>query len=92
MDAHLQSSDEHEVSVSFKEADIGMLYIIQHELHKSTDVEFAGVIVKHPLTNECWMRVLSKSDPHQNIAEAADEAIRTVGEIRDAMHTDIRIP
>lgn len=77
--------------MSFKESDIATLYIIQHELLKNLDVEFAGVIVKHPLTNECWMRVVSKTDPNQNLADAVDSAVRTVDEMRDTLNTDIRV-
>ncbi len=85
------SPGEHEVGLSFKESDIATLYIIQHELLKNPDVEFAGVIVKHPLTNECWMRVVSKTDPNQNLADAVDSAVRTVDEMRDTLNTDIRV-
>ena len=45
------------------ETDIGILYIIQHELLQDSNIDFAGVIVKHPLTNECWMRINSSSKP-----------------------------
>lgn len=77
--------------MSFKESDIATLYIIQHELLKNPDVEFAGVIVKHPLTNECWMRVVSKTDPNRNLADAVDNAVRMVEEMRDTLNTDIRV-
>lgn len=79
------------MGLSFKESDIATLYIIQHELLKNLDVEFAGVIVKHPLTNECWMRVVSKTDPNQNLADAVDSAVRIVDEMRDTLNTDIRV-
>ena len=69
MEAQVLDSTDSEIGLSFMETDIATLYIIQHELLKNPDVEFAGVIVKHPLTNECRMRVSSKSDPAQNIAD-----------------------
>ena len=37
------------------------------------------------------MRVTSKSDPAQNVAEAAEAAIRTANEMRDALNTDVRV-
>ena len=55
------NSDAKEASLAIKDADIGALYIIQHELLKDKNTDFAGVIIKHPLTNEIWMRVNSKS-------------------------------
>jgi len=53
MDAQVISSEAKEMTISITETDIGILYIIQHELLKASNVNFAGVIVKHPLTNEC---------------------------------------
>ncbi len=63
MNAQVISSEPKEISLSITETDIGILYIIQHELLKASSTDFAGVIVKHPLTNECWMRVNSSSKP-----------------------------
>ena len=48
------------------------LYIIQHELLKDKNTDFAGVIIKHPLTNEIWMRVNSKSNPMSQISAAVE--------------------
>lgn len=91
MDARLISSASNEVGLSIHDADIGTLHIIQHELLKNPDVEFAGVILKHPLTNEYWMRVTSKSDPLQNIREAIDAAAGSVNDMKDALGTDILV-
>ena len=91
MKTQVLDSSDHEIGLAFTETDIATLYIVQHELLKNPDVEFAGVIVKHPLTNECQMRVTSKSDPAQNVAEAAEAAIRTANEMRDALNTDVRV-
>lgn len=85
------SSTANEVGLSFKDVDIATLYIIQHELQKNPDVEFVGVILKHPLTNECWMRVTSKSDPKQNIRDAADAAIISANEMKDIMAMDVLV-
>lgn len=85
------SSTANEVGLSFKDVDIATLYIIQHELQKNPDVEFVGVILKHPLTNECWMRVTSKSDPKQNIRDAVDAAIISSNEMKDAMAMDVLV-
>lgn len=91
MKTQVLDSADHEIGLAFMETDIATLYIVQHELLKNPDVEFAGVIVKHPLTNECQMRVTSKSDPAQNIAEATEVAIQTANEMRDALNTDVRV-
>ena len=67
MNAQVITSETKEISLSITETDIGILYIIQHELLKASNVDFAGVIVKHPLTNECWMRINSSSKPLEEI-------------------------
>lgn len=92
MKAKVIDSGENGVNISFNETDVATLYIIQHELLKNSDVDLAGVIVKHPLTSECWMSVNSKSDPYRNIADATDTAIGVAEEIKAALSTDIRIP
>ena len=63
MHAQVVSSAPKEINLSIKDTDVGILYIIQHELLKTSNVDFAGVIIKHPLTNECWMKVNSKNKP-----------------------------
>jgi len=72
------------------DADIGALYIIQHELLKNENTEFAGVIIKHPLTNEIWMRVNSKSSPMSQISTAADTAIAEVANLQKLINSKIK--
>ncbi len=60
-------SSTKETSISLKGSDIGTLYIVQHELLKDQQVDFAGVILRHPLTNEYWMRVNAKGSPIKEI-------------------------
>jgi len=76
MNAQVISSEAKEISISVTETDIGVLYIIQHELLKASNVDFAGVIVKHPLTNECWMRINSSTKPLTEVKKSADSAIK----------------
>ena len=68
-----------------------MLYIIQHELLKNTNIDFAGVILKHPLTNECWIRVNStKENPMRDIIKATDLAIESVNELKKFLIQKLR--
>ncbi|MDC0155387.1 hypothetical protein OAI83_03450, partial [Nitrosopumilus sp.] len=76
MNAQVISSKPKEISISVTETDIGVLYIIQHELLKASNVDFAGVIVKHPLTNECWMRINSSTKPLSEVKKSAESAIK----------------
>ena len=83
MDAQVISSEAKEMTISITETDIGILYIIQHELLKASNVDFAGVIVKHPLTNECWMRISSSSKPLTEVKKSAESAIKMADEFKE---------
>ena len=82
MDVELINSNSNEANVSIKDGDIGILYLIQHELLKNKDIDFAGVIMKHPSTNEIWMRVNSKKNVISQISISADSAIDTVNDLK----------
>ena len=72
---------KNEAKLSIKDGDIGVLYIIQHELLKLQSTEFAGVITRHPLTNEIWMRVNS-TNPLKDISQATNTAIESIKDIK----------
>ena len=44
MNVELVNSNSKEANVSIKDGDIGTMYIIQHELLKNKEIDFAGVI------------------------------------------------
>lgn len=85
------SSEPKEISLSITETDIGILYIIQHELLKASNIDFAGVIVKHPLTNECWMRINSSTKPLGEIKKATDSAIKMAEEFKQLFNSKIQV-
>ena len=92
MDAQITDSSQKEVNLSVTNSDIGMLYIVQHELLKEKNVDFAGLILKHPLTNECWMRVnSSKGNPLKEIVNATNSAINSVNELKKLFNSKIKI-
>ncbi|MBL7001153.1 MAG: hypothetical protein ISR80_00095 [Nitrosopumilus sp.] len=90
MNAQVISSEPKEISLSITETDIGILYIIQHELLKESKIDFAGVIVKHPLTNECWMKINSSTKPLGEIKKATDSALKTAEEFKQLFNSKIR--
>ena len=90
MNAQVLSSEPKEISLSITETDIGILYIIQHELLKQSNIDFAGVIVKHPLTNECWMRINSSTKPLGEIKKATDSAIKMAEDLKQLFNSKIR--
>ena len=82
MDVELINSNSNEANVSIKDGDIGILYLIQHELLKKKEIAFAGVIMKHPSTNEIWMRVNTKKNPISQISTSTDSAIAVVNDLK----------
>ena len=90
MNVELIESKSDEAAVSIKEGDIATLYIIQHELLKDKNTDFAGIINKHPLTNEIWMRVNAKSNPLGQILSATDAAIKTSSELKKAIASKLK--
>ena len=90
MNVELVNSDSNEANVSIKEGDIGILYIIQHELLKNKEIDFAVVIMKHPSTNEIWMRVNSKSNPLSQISASTDSAIAVANELKKLAASKIK--
>ncbi|HJJ22256.1 MAG TPA: hypothetical protein OQH54_00855 [Nitrosopumilus sp.] len=89
MNAQVISSKPKEINLSITETDIGILYIIQHELLKESNIDFAGVIVKHPLTNECWMKINSSTKPLGEIKKATDSAIKMAEEFKKLFNSKI---
>jgi len=91
MQAQVIHSSSNEVNLSIKESDVATLYIIQHELLKDSAIDFAGVIIKHPLTNECWMRVnTSKSSPLKEITKASESAIKISENLKKLFNKKIK--
>ena len=91
MNAQVISSEPKEISLSITETDIGILYIIQHELLKESNIDFAGVIVKHPLTNECWMRNNTNTKPLQEIKKATDSALKMANDFKQLFNSKIKV-
>jgi len=91
MEAQVINSSSNELSISISDADIGVLYLIQHELLKDSGIDFAGVIVKHPLTKEYWMKVnSSKNNPLKEITKATESAIKTAENIKKLFQSKLR--
>jgi len=90
MDAQVITLEPKEVSLSLSGADIGILYIIQDELLKESKIDFAGVIVKHPLTNEIHMRINSSTKPLEEMKKATDSAINMAEKFKKLFHSKIK--
>jgi DNA-directed RNA polymerase subunit L len=91
MNAQVISLEPKELNLSITETDIGILYLIQHELLKESNIDFAGVIVKHPLTNECWMKINSSTKPLGAMKKATDSAIKMAEEFKKLFNSKIKV-
>jgi len=91
MEAQVLTLEPKQVSISISDADIGILYIIQFELLKESKIDFAGVIVKHPLTNEIWMRINSSTKPLGEMKKATDSAIKMAEKFKQLFNSKIKV-
>jgi DNA-directed RNA polymerase subunit L len=91
MRAEVLSAKENELELKLQDEDISVMYIIQHELLKEKSVDFAGVILKHPLTREYLIRVVTrKKDPFEVIQEASTKASEVMKELSGAIRPTLR--
>lgn len=82
MHAEVIIARDEELELKLQDEDISVMYIIQHELLKEKSVEFAGMILKHPLTREYFVRVVTKKkDPFEVIQVASTKAAELMKEI-----------
>jgi len=70
-----------EANLSIFGGDAAILIVIQDELLESPGTKFAGVITKHPLSDEIWMRVVS-TNPLKDIIKATSAAIEDTAELK----------
>ncbi len=91
MDAQVITLEPKEASLSISDGDIGILYIIQHELLKESKIDFAGVIVKHPLTNEIHMKINSSTKPLEQMKKATDSSIKMAEEFKKLFNSKIKV-
>ena len=91
MDVLLKKSSPKEVQLDITKSDISTLYIVQYEMLKDPTVEFAGVILKHPLTKLLSMRVnTSKGNPVKEIEKATKTAIEYTDELKKVIFSKIK--
>ena len=90
MEVQLEDLTKKEAKLSVLGGDIGALYIIQDELLKNQSTEFAGVIAKHPLTNELRIRIVS-NNPIKDIVKATNTAIEETTKLQKLLASKIKV-
>jgi DNA-directed RNA polymerase subunit L len=75
----LDDNDDRSVELKIKEEDISILYIVQHELLKNKNIEFAGVVLKHQLIKDYILRIISKgTSAMETLQKSLDSGIKEI--------------
>jgi len=90
MEVQLRDLTKKEANLSIFGGDAAILKVIQDELLQSHGTKFAGVITRHPLTNDLWMRVVS-TKPLKDIIKATDTAISEATELKKLLASKIKV-
>jgi len=89
--AEITDIKENKIELKLQEEDISVMYIVQHELLKQRDVEFAGVMLKHPLVKDYILRVLTKkTDPIEAVRDASVSASEYVEELASTLKSNLK--
>jgi DNA-directed RNA polymerase subunit L len=89
--AEITDIKENKIELKLQEEDISVMYIVQHELLKQRDVEFAGVMLKHPLIKDYILRVLTKkTDPIEAVRDASGSASEYVEELASTLKSNLK--
>jgi DNA-directed RNA polymerase subunit L len=89
--AEITDIKDNKIELKLQEEDISVMYIVQHELLKQRDVEFAGVMLKHPLIKDYILRVLTKkTDPIEAVRDASLSASEYVEELASTLKSNLK--
>ena len=84
MQAEITNYTSNEIELKLKDEDISIMYIIQHHILKQKDIEFAGIVMKHPLIKEYLMRINSKANPMdvlETSVKSADKFLKDISHL-----------
>jgi len=91
MEASVVDFKNNEVDLIVKEEDIAIMYIIQHELLSNKKVDFAGVALKHPLTGEYEVRIVTESgNPLDALVESTKTAREYIESLSDLVKSKVK--
>ena len=91
MEATIVDFKDNEVDLNVKEEDIAIMYILQHELLSNKKVDFAGVALKHPLTKEYAVRIVTESgNPLDALVESTKAAREYVESLTELVKSKVK--
>jgi DNA-directed RNA polymerase subunit L len=89
--AEITDFKDNELELTVTEEDISILHIVQHELLKEKSVDFAGVALQHPLTNDFKVRVVTKrKSPIEVVQDASTSALDYSKELTSMIKAALR--
>jgi DNA-directed RNA polymerase subunit L len=89
--AEITDFNQNELELKLQEEDISIMYIIQHELLKERNVEFAGVTLKHPLIRDYTLRIVTKKgSPIESIRDVSITTSNYLKEIASTLKTNLK--
>jgi DNA-directed RNA polymerase subunit L len=88
----LDDNDDRSVELKIREEDISVLYIVQHELLKNKNIEFAGVVLKHQLIKDYILRIISKdASAMETLHKSVDSGIKEIQNIEQILDSQFKI-
>jgi DNA-directed RNA polymerase subunit L len=88
----LDDNDDRSVELKIREEDISVLYIVQHELLKNKNIEFAGVVLKHQLIKDYILRIISKgTSAMETLQKSLDSGIKEIENIEQILDSQFKI-
>lgn len=89
--AEITDFNQNELELKLQEEDISIMYIIQYELLKERNVEFAGVTLKHPLIRDYTLRIVTKrGNPIESIRDVSITTSNYLKEIASTLKTNLK--
>jgi DNA-directed RNA polymerase subunit L len=89
--AEITDFNQNELELKLQEEDISIMYIIQYELLKERNVEFAGVTLKHPLIRDYTLRIVTKKgSPIESIRDVSTTTSNYLKEIASTLKTNLK--
>lgn len=87
----LNDNDDMSVELKVKEEDISILYIVQHELLKNKNIEFAGVVLKHQLIKDYILRIISKgTSAMETLQKSVDLGLKEIENIKQILDSQFK--
>lgn len=87
MQAEIVNYSPNEIELKLKDEDISIMYILQHHILKEKDIEFAGIVMKHPLIKEYTMKINGNENPLDTINKSVKSANDFLKEISNLIES-----